>query len=1053
MRRLGIAHLETAAVDAGRGLFAFVVLTVALLAPTVAAGITPHGGYDADSAICGSCHVPHEAVTERYLFSAEASAGAAGEIAVCYSCHDGSGASTNVKNGVANSFALASGHTLENSALSHGDHDLTDRCSSCHSPHLDPAAQPRLPRPSIVTSSGTYAVTGADNTWCFACHNDTQDWHASTTETAYPYPASPLPSSVKPTRDAAGYPVLGTYPGKSVYEDPARNGHASIPAGYVTDPMVPSQTATRVAGDCLWCHASHRGVSTYDGLLDEFRPSTPATVVDDQTNGTYAAACLSCHGGGSWEATGAANVKQFVTAGGERSGHRIKTSGGTLPVGAPLPCYECHNPHGSKSGNTMLITDALGGSLEPTTAAGAAADAEVRRFCFTCHTTDDTAKGWDSDLNDDGVHTDGAYVAVTGQTVVGLARDAAVGANVLRLPVVSGHSEADSQSCYQCHGRDYSPGGYNVHNPTGGVSAGGVACYGCHGEYEEHMEFTGGSRTLTYHHVLGTATYAGDEAAAFWQDTYPTAGTAAAAANVYCLSCHVDHDKFNDTPGANLRGSMAGAPTAAATDFNSSTGGVCLGCHDKALTKDYSNQKDDGSRTTPIITTGMYAGKAHDYVVNSYFGPSADAGNRFQANCVKCHNDEQSKPFQEAAGSAFTFGTHFSAQRRVIAALGGTFSDPAEEGFCFRCHGVSGLTGEDYYAAALMNSASQYVYTQINSRAYTHGVDNPTWAARHLPDENQTYISANKHVECEDCHNPHAAGKVTHNEAAGSGIGSNAINQANSPLAGVQGLSVTLPSTNWTAPALGAYTPGTATKEYEICLKCHSGANTALTTWDATWTDVALEFNPANNSSHPVMGPHPVTDGDPTKNSSRLVNGQLATVWEVPAGQPSKTMYCSDCHGDSVGTPAAMGPHGSAVPHLLKGPREYWPTKSDGTTLWKLSDIASQEAEADLFCMNCHENAVRNEIHGKGGHKGYACVTCHILVPHGGKVSRLLGDSEAGSQMPTRYNYGGNSIMIWGFRKPSDPTNNAYGSKSANCYVNSGVCGTHASSGTVNEHW
>lgn len=1038
--------------NAGRGLFVFLVMAVVLVTPAIAAGITPHGGYDADSAICGSCHVPHEAVSERYLFSAEASAGAAGEIAVCYSCHDGSGASTNVKTGAANSFALTSGHTLENSALSRGDHDLTDRCSSCHSPHLDPAAQPRLPRPSIVTSTGTYAVTGANNTWCFACHNDTQDWHASTTEAAYPYPASPLPSTTKPTRDTAGYPVLGTYPGRTVYEDSSRNGHASIPAGYITDPMVPSQTATRVAGDCLWCHASHRGVSAYDSLLAEFRPSTPATVVDDQTNGTYAAACLTCHGGGSWEVTGAANIKQFVTAGGERSGHRIKTSGGTLPVGAPLPCYECHNPHGSKNDNTMLITDALGGSLEPTTAAGASADAEVRRFCFTCHTTDDTAKGWDSDLNDDGAHTDGGYVSVTGQTVVGLARDAAVGANVLRLPAANGHSELDSQSCYQCHGRDYASGGYNVHNPTGGVSAGGVACYGCHGEYEEHMEFTGGSSMLTYHHVLGTATYAGDEAAAFWQDTYPTAGTAAAAANVYCLSCHVDHDKFNDTPGANLRGSMAGAPTAAATDFNSSTGGVCLGCHDKALTKDYANQKDDGSRTTPIITTGMYAGKAHDYVVNSYFGPSADTGNRFQANCAKCHNDEQSKPFQEAAGSAFTFGTHYSAQRRIIAALGGTFSDPAEEGFCFRCHGVSGLTGEDYYAVALMNSASQYVYTQIKSRTYTHDVDNAAWSGRHRPDENQAYISANKHVECEDCHNPHAAGKVTHNEAAGSGIGSNAINQANSPLAGVQGLSVGAFTSEWTSPA--SYTPGTATKEYEICIKCHSSANTQLTAWNATWTNVAMEFNPKNDSFHPVMAALPASDLGIDNGSSRLpYDNRLGNLWTAGRGA---TMYCSDCHGDSATGSTAMGPHGSAIPHVLKG---YWP-KSPGANgipgdgddvYYNLNQLPN--SATGLLCLRCHPMPMNNSpSSGNPVHNAHtstsrsdACVDCHLVRVHGGKVSRLIGDNGAPAADIAAY-MDGSQIAMRRFRKVDTgvPADKNY------CSVS---CGGNHGAGLANEDW
>ena len=71
-----------------------------------------------------------------------------------------------------------------------------------------------------------------------------------------------------------------------------------------------------------------------------------------------------------------------------------------LPVGAPIPCYECHAPHGSARGNSSLIADTLGADL------GTDAAAAVRTFCFTCHTTADTGRGYKS--------SDETITAITG---------------------------------------------------------------------------------------------------------------------------------------------------------------------------------------------------------------------------------------------------------------------------------------------------------------------------------------------------------------------------------------------------------------------------------------------------------------------------------------------------------------------------------------------------------------------------------------------------------------------------------------------------------------
>ncbi|MBI5607617.1 MAG: hypothetical protein HY902_01905, partial [Deltaproteobacteria bacterium] len=312
----------------------------------------------------------------------------------------------------------------------------------------------------------------------------------------------------------------------------------------------------------------------------------------------------------------------------------------------------------------------------------------------------------------------------------------------------------------------------------------------------------------------------------------------------------------------------------------------------------------------------------------------------------------------------------------------------------------------------------------------SHGVY--TYSGRHRAsstDENLAYIAANKHVECEDCHNPHAAT---------AGIHALKTNAVSGTLTGVSGVAATWgTTTNWTTAS--SYSLGTATKEYEICFKCHSSANTNLATWNANWTDVARDFSPKNRSIHPVT----VALNDASRTNAAtpkpLAASQMVAAWNSVGTQ---TMYCSDCHGEGVATPAAQGPHGSAVAFLLKGPNTSWPNNSSGT-------LAKFSAMTGLFCLNCHATGTSsNGVHSKGDHSGAACVNCHLLVPHGSGMSRLLGDSDS-ANMPARLVYQGNKANIWisGFTKASSPT----GYSKSNCSSATSGCTTH--SGTMSENW
>jgi hypothetical protein len=245
-------------------------------------------------------------------------------------------------------------------------------------------------------------------------------------------------------------------------------------------------------------------------------------------------------------------------------------------------------------------------------------------------------------------------------------------------------------------------------------------------------------------------------------------------------------------------------------------------------------------------------------------------------------------------------------------------------------------------------------------------------------------------------------------------------------LTGASGASATFSGTNWTAPT--AYAQVTAaTYEYQVCFKCHSGYNTNVTgasTWGGTgaaaWTDQGLEFSTSNQSYHPVVAALPPDGSDPGVNGSSqlaardmrtaaVVNGQTVGGWHN-----GDTMYCSDCHAQS--SAGSLGPHGSAVKWMLKGPNQAWPyttAAQNGTstgTYWQdTNQTTGMDTTDGLFCWNCH-NFSNNAVHNRSGDHSVPCVNCHIRVPHGGKMSRLLTSTNA----PARYLPNGNGTWATG---------------------------------------
>jgi len=435
----------------------------------------PHGAYAVDSQECALCHSVHSGSTSM-LYRTTSTSPARADTGLCLACHDGTGAPADIRTGGFDSFSLPSGHSIDDTTTAP---QLASGCSSCHDPHSAPADTPMIPKGTV----NGVTVAGGGPDWCLACHDDRDSWFG----VGYP-------STSSPTRLPNGYPDVGTFPGTSTYRA-SSNAHLRVPE--TTQTTEPGTAVRRREGDCLYCHSAHRGPNVYDALSATYRPPSASTLASDQATGAYGALCFTCHGGAvrSGFATAPVDVKQFVTAGGTRSGHRIVTPGGTLPVGSPLPCYDCHGEHGSRRNNSSLLSDVLGSSLETSS------DAGVRHTCFSCHTTADAVRmSWDS--------TASAFaVPAPGARVEGLSRTS----GALALPDRDGHRAGDSQSCYACHGSSYEAGGHNVHDPeSAGVSQGGQSCYTCHSVFQAYMEdqlgiATGALSSTSYHHVLGSS--------------------------------------------------------------------------------------------------------------------------------------------------------------------------------------------------------------------------------------------------------------------------------------------------------------------------------------------------------------------------------------------------------------------------------------------------------------------------------------------------------------------------------------------------------------------
>ncbi|MGA1870984.1 MAG: hypothetical protein ACMUJM_20800 [bacterium] len=250
------------------------------------------------------------------------------------------------------------------------------------------------------------------------------------------------------------------WPGKDVYENSLYSPHYND-SDNLNDPDMPLKDKD-AKGLCLNCHNPHAVIGPdadpnipFDLLRDTYL-NTGSSSDDAEKNYKL---CFNCH----------ENIKEYYTITSSEydpnsSGHQIRMNSSLasewpdyISRGDKLSCSNCHNPHGSNRNNKYLLSDQREGwyNLSDTLANAE----ECRRFCFGCHVP--------SDGNPDDAHT-------------------VEGIKMQKLPEFGAHKASSPQSCYQCHGKDYSrTTSYNVHHPQSII--GGPRCLECHNPDDENV--------------------------------------------------------------------------------------------------------------------------------------------------------------------------------------------------------------------------------------------------------------------------------------------------------------------------------------------------------------------------------------------------------------------------------------------------------------------------------------------------------------------------------------------------------------------------------------
>jgi len=422
-------------------------------------------------------------------------------------------------------------------------------------------------------------------------------------------------------------------------------------------------------------------------------------------------------------------------------------------------------------------------------------------------------------------------------------------------------------------------------------------------------------------------------------------------ASLLCLSCHDGTIALGSVLSRSTVIGMAGGTTTLATG-NSNLGTDLSDDHPISFAYTATLAASRGELANPAALTGkvkldasgqLQCSTCHD-AHDDTNGKFLVVPNQASALCQTCHtknywnasdhklsaktwNGVGTNPWPHTTNTTVAANACESCHRPHTA--GGKkwlLNYAAEENNCYSCHNGN---------VAAKNLQSEFTKLSIHPVATNTGVHDIT----------ETAVVQKRHVECQDCHNPHAT-----NASTGTLPGS---------LTGVRGVDI------------NGIEVKTSVYEYQICFRCHADSTNMPASTVArqiAQTNKRLEFATTNPSHHAVAGP-----GKSTKVPSLIAPWTTASV-----------LKCSDCHNNNAGPGAGgtgpKGPHGSTNPTLLERPH-----------------ALTSAATAGDICYKCHSQAIitKESPHNRSEHLRYGCKACHD--PHG--ISSAQGTAQYNSRL------------------------------------------------------
>ncbi len=478
----------------------------------------------------------------------------------------------------------------------------------------------------------------------------------------------------------------------------------------------------------------------------------------------------------------------------------------------------------------------------------------------------------------------------------------------------------------------------------------------------------------------------------------------AATEQQICIFCHAPHNTQGLKPLWNRQLSLSNYQIYASSTLDANPGQptgsskLCLSCHDGTIALGSVLSRADqirmlGGDFLPAGLTNLGTDLSDDHPISFYYtngiaasdlqlkAPQAIAAETKldatgQLQCTSCH-DPHRNTFGDFLVLDPRFGnlctschqmndwvgsSHQSSSSSVSgAALNdwpfGTVAENACRS-CHRSHTAGGkqrllinLAEEDNCLNCHDGSVANTDILGVLNKFTSHDPRNDQGS--HDPAEGAFITQA--HVECADCHNPHAVapqGPTTTYIPIGA------------TLSRVVGVSI------------GGTLLDESQYEYEVCLKCHGDAAVNTNSniiRQAQTTSIRLKIQPGNPSYHPIAASSPSSD----------------TVSLIPGLPQGSRLRCTDCHNNDNGPRnngnGPDGPHGSSYEFMLE--RNY--TTRDGTT--------ESHAEYEL-CYKCHRRA---SILGDESFKEHRkhiveerapCSACH--APHGVSQTVATGSSD-----------------------------------------------------------